>query len=103
MEVLFKLTVLGQDQLDARAPQRFDDIEVLFAWYGEDVLDALVLQGVDEQVACFHEEPLSLRHRGKGSAPRRDAGALVSSRRERDANRQVLSLLENTNNRLEIY
>ena len=39
--------------LDVR--KRLDDVEVLFAGDGEDAVDALVLEGLDEQVGCFHE------------------------------------------------
>ncbi len=44
----------GQDELDARAAQRFDDVERLFARHPEDPFDALVLQGGDEQIGAFH-------------------------------------------------
>ncbi len=49
-----RLLVSRDDQLDARLPQRFDDIEVFFARDGEDSRDAFVLECLDEQVGCFH-------------------------------------------------
>ena len=44
------LFMAGQDELDARLPQRLDNVEVLLARNAEDVFDALVLQGSDKQV-----------------------------------------------------
>ena len=48
------LLVADQDELDARRAQRLDDVQVLFAGHGEDSIDALVLEGLDEQVGSFH-------------------------------------------------
>ena len=36
------------------AAQRFDDVEVFFAWNAKDLLDTLILKGGDEQVGAFH-------------------------------------------------
>jgi hypothetical protein len=48
------LLVPGHDQLDSGAAQRFDDVEVFFAWNAKDLLDTLILKGGDEQVGAFH-------------------------------------------------
>ena len=42
-----------QHQLDARAAQRLDDVEILLPGHAEDVLDALVLQRCHQQVGSF--------------------------------------------------
>src|SRR3984893_14666624 len=36
------------------AAQRFDDVEVFFAWNAKDLLDTLILKGGDEQLGAFH-------------------------------------------------
>jgi hypothetical protein len=48
-----RLLVPGQDELDLRLPQRFDDIEVLLARNPEDPLDAFILQRGDKEVGAF--------------------------------------------------
>ena len=61
-----RLLVAGQDQLDRRAAQRFDDVEVLLAGHAENPLDALVLERGDQQVRalCHVNVPLSPEWRG---------------------------------------
>ena len=48
-----RLLVPRQDQLDARGPQRLQDVEVLLARHAEDAIDALVLERGDKQVRPF--------------------------------------------------
>ena len=48
-----RLLVPGQDQLDLRALQQLDDVEVLLARNAEDAVDALVLQRRDEKIGAF--------------------------------------------------
>ncbi len=43
----------GQDQLNRRFSQAFDDVEIFFAGNTEDAIDALVLKSGDQQVRAF--------------------------------------------------
>ncbi|OTP79316.1 hypothetical protein PAMC26577_01995 [Caballeronia sordidicola] len=45
-----RLLMAGDDQLDVRASQRLDDVEIFFARHRENAIDALVLQRLDEQI-----------------------------------------------------
>ena len=47
------LFVPRQHQLDLRAPQRLQHVEILLAGNGEDVFDALVLEGGHQQIGGF--------------------------------------------------
>ena len=49
-----RLLVPGQHQLDRRAAQRFDDVEILLARNPEDLLDALVLERGDDEFGAGH-------------------------------------------------
>jgi hypothetical protein len=44
------LLVARQHELDARLPQRFEDIEILFAGHSEYSTDALIRERGDEQI-----------------------------------------------------
>jgi hypothetical protein len=57
------LLVSRQDQLDARAAQRLHDVEVFFAGDGEDPIDPLVLERLDEQIGSLHRCLLCARRR----------------------------------------
>jgi hypothetical protein len=59
------LLVPRQHELDPRAPQRFDDVEVLLARHAEDPLDTLILQRSDQQVRslCHGDTPLRAKPR----------------------------------------
>ena len=48
-----RLLVSGQYQLDARLPQRLDDVEVFFAGHAEDAVDAFVRERCDQQIRTF--------------------------------------------------
>ena len=48
-----RLFVPRQHQLDLRAPQRLQHVEILLAGNGEDVFDALVLKGGHQQIGGF--------------------------------------------------
>ena len=48
-----RLLVARQYQLDARLPQRLDDVEVLFAGHAEDAIDAFVRERGDQQIRTF--------------------------------------------------
>jgi hypothetical protein len=45
-----------EHELDRRAAQRLDDVEVLLAGNAEDALDALVLERGDEEIGAFGHE-----------------------------------------------
>ena len=47
------LLVPRQHELDLRAPQRLQHVEILLARNGEDVCDALVLEGGHQQIGSF--------------------------------------------------
>ena len=47
------LLVPRQHELDLRAPQRLQHVEILLAGDGEDVRDALVLEGGHQQIGSF--------------------------------------------------
>ena len=47
------LFVPRQHQLDLRAPQRLQHVEILLAGNGEDAFDALVLERGDQQIGAF--------------------------------------------------
>jgi hypothetical protein len=49
-----RLLVPNEDELDARRSQRLDDVQVLLAGNGEDAIDTLVLECLDEQIGSFH-------------------------------------------------
>ncbi len=53
-----RLLVTGYDQLDGGPAQAFDDIEVLLTRNGVDSIDALVLEGSNEQIRSLHVRPL---------------------------------------------
>jgi hypothetical protein len=55
-----RLLVPGQHQLDLRAPQRLDDVEVLFARHAEDAANAFVLQRGDQKFGALHRVPPSV-------------------------------------------
>lgn len=42
----------GQDQFDAGAADRVEQIEVLFAGQSEDAINTFVLQSCDQQIGC---------------------------------------------------
>jgi hypothetical protein len=42
------------NELDTGPAERLDDIEILFAWNAEDLLDAFILQRRGKQVRTFH-------------------------------------------------
>lgn len=44
------LLMAGQDELDRRFADGFDDVEVFFARNAEDTIDALILEGGYKQV-----------------------------------------------------
>jgi hypothetical protein len=48
-----RLLVPGQYQLDARLPQRLDDVEILFAGHSEDALHALVRKRCYQEIRTF--------------------------------------------------
>jgi hypothetical protein len=43
----------GQDQLNRRFSQAFDDVEIFFAGNAEDAIHALVLKSGNQQVRAF--------------------------------------------------
>ena len=49
-----RLLMAGQHQLDLRAAQSFDDVEILLARNPEDLLDALVLKRGDDEFGAIH-------------------------------------------------
>src|SRR5690606_32547636 len=51
------LLVPGQHQADAGAAQRFEQRQGFFAWNAEDVVGALGLQGLDEQIGSLGHAP----------------------------------------------
>ncbi len=48
-----RLFVAGEDKLDRRAAQGFENVEILLAWDAEDPIDALIFEGGDEQFCTF--------------------------------------------------
>lgn len=44
----------SDNQLDARAGQRIEQIEIFFSWNAKDIFDILVLECLDEQLGRFH-------------------------------------------------
>ncbi len=44
-----RLFVPGENQLDLRCPQRFQEVEILFSWDAEDVFNALILESFDKE------------------------------------------------------
>src|ERR1700730_14575871 len=62
------------------AAQRFDDVEVFFAWNAKDLLDTLILKGGDEQLGAFHGLQSSLGARSRLPNRRPAAGTRVGVR-----------------------
>jgi hypothetical protein len=48
-----RLFMSGNEKLDARSPERLDDVEILLAGNAEDVFDAFVVQSRNQQVGSF--------------------------------------------------
>jgi hypothetical protein len=48
-----RLLVPGQHELDLRASERLDDVEVLLARNSEDAVDPLAFQRRDEKIGAF--------------------------------------------------
>ena len=59
------LFVTGQNQRDGGSSQRFQEIQVLFAWNGENIFDALGLERGDHKIGSFHSLVLILRVAGR--------------------------------------
>ena len=51
------LLVSRQYQLNARLPQRLDDVEILFAGHAEDILDAFLFEARNKNIRCFGHGP----------------------------------------------
>ena len=50
-----RLLVTRHDQFDARGAQRLHDVEIFLAGHAENPVDALVLEGGDEEIrSLFH-------------------------------------------------
>ena len=72
------LLVPCQHQLDLRTPQQFQHVEILLAGNGEDVFDALVLEGGDQQIGALAHAAEAPRAPVQPSPP--DAAASSSGR-----------------------
>ena len=81
------LLVAREHQLDARLPQRLDDVEVLLAGHAEDAVDAFVRERRDQQIrtfahACFPERrPDRSVPASPGTAVGRTSRRLTAARR----------------------
>src|SRR4029079_18064989 len=75
------LLVMDGDELDWAVEQRVNHVYVLSAGDAEDVIDAFVLEGLDEELGSFHRSCLQSKGPGRALCPRRSSPGSMLERR----------------------